>query len=65
VVIVVGSDRWVIVDPGVDAAARRGCFRFWNVDDPGSFERTHLNYDWLDRRATACRVLIGAEKPWS
>src|SRR5437868_3196985 len=53
-VIVVGRDRRVIVDAGVDAAALarvrppwRGCCRFWSVDDPDLFERTRLDCDRL------------------
>src|SRR5947199_1826164 len=45
----------------------RGCCRFWSVDDPDLFERTHLDCDWLHRHAQghAGFVIIGAGKPWS
>jgi transposase len=39
-----------------------GCFRFWNVDDPGFFERAHLDCDRLHRHAQghAGFVIVGA-----
>src|SRR6185436_1363342 len=44
----------------------RGCCRFWSVDDPDLFERTHLDCDRLHRHAQghAGLVIIGAGKPW-
>ena len=38
-VIIVGRDRRVIVDAGVDAPLWPGCSRFWSGDDPGPVGR--------------------------
>jgi transposase len=57
-VIVVGMDRRVIVNAGVDAAALARV-RFWGVDDPGFFERRKKLSSWSSMREIRAFIPAG------